>query len=329
MKASIANEGYRFGFFQAIRVLERLYPRRKAVGRAFRPAEEVVRIGTRPSLEFPASEIQEVARGEGDDLQPRMTVNFMGLVGLLGVLPRCYTEFLLERANKKDLTLLDFLDIFNHRMISLFYRAWEKYRFHVRYERDGKDDFSQYLCSLIGIGTPGLRDRLLVKDVALVFYSGAFAQRPRSASILERILHDYFGSPASVEQCLGRWIRLELENTTRLGTQNHELGRNSICGDRVWDRQSKFRIRLGPLQLVEFRRFLPCGDAFQELVQFVRLFAGMECDFDIQLILKAGEVPACQLLSRAQEGASLGWASWLKTREFTQDAQETVIESSI
>jgi type VI secretion system protein ImpH len=329
MKASIANEGYRFGFFQAIRVLERLYPRRKAIGRASRPSEEVVRIKTRPSLEFPASEIQDVTIGENNDSQPRMTVNFMGLVGLLGVLPRHYTEFLLERASKKDLTLLDFLNIFNHRMISLFYRAWEKYRFHVRYERDGKDDFSQYLCSLIGIGTPGLRDRLLVKDAALLFYSGALAQRPRSAIMLERILHDYFGAPASVEQCVGRWIRLEPENTTRLGIQNHELGHNSICGDRVWDRQSKFRVRLGPLQIGEFRRLLPGGDAFQELIQIVRFFAGMECDFDIQLILKAGEVPACQLLSRAQEGARLGWTSWLKTREFTQDAGETVVESSI
>jgi type VI secretion system protein ImpH len=329
MKASITNEGCSFDFFQAIRVLERLYPHRKAIGRLSRPAEEVVRIGTRSSLEFPASEIQEVTRGEGEDPQPRMIINFMGLTGLLGALPRCYTELLLERASKKDLTLQEFLDIFNHRMISLFYRAWEKYRYHVRHERDNRDYFSQHLCSLIGIGTPGLQNRMVVKDAALLFYSGAFAQRPRSASILERILHDYFEVPAGVEQYIGRWVRLEPENTTKVGAQNSELGRNMICGNRVWDRQSKFRVRLGPLRLGEFRRFLPCGDGFQELIQVVRFFAGMECDFDVQLVLKAAEVPACQLLSSIQEGPRLGWSSWLKTQEFTRDAQETVVQSNL
>jgi len=329
MKASVTAEGCRFDFFQAIRVLERLHPQRKAVGGTSRPSDEVVRFGTRPSLEFPASEIHEVTSGEGNDPQPHMTVNFMGLTGLLGVLPRYYTEFLLERASKKDPTLRDFLDIFNHRMISLFYRAWEKYRFHIRYEKDCHDDFSKHLRSFIGIGTPGLQDRLAVKDSVLLFYSGAFAQRPRSAVILERILHSYFGMSARVMQYAGRWIRLEPETTTRLGIQNGELGRSWICGGRAWDWQSKFRIRLGPLHLGEFRRFLPSGGSFHELIQVVRFFAGMEYDFDMQLVLMAEEVPACQLSSKVQDGARLGWSSWLKTIEFRQNADETVVVSNI
>jgi type VI secretion system protein ImpH len=329
MKDSISDQAYRFDFFQAIKVLERLYPDRQPIGQAGPPSREVVRIHARVSLEFPASEIQQITRAEGEDPQPNMTVNFMGLMGPLGELPRHYTELLLERANQKDFALRDFLDLFNHRMISLFYRAWEKYRFPVTCRGDTKDNFSHYLSSLIGIGTPGLQKRLAVKDEALLFYAGTFTRHTKSACALEGILSDYFGEPAHTEQFVGRWVRVGEENTTRLGIQNSELGRNMLCGERIWDRQSKFRVRLGPLRLSIFRRFLPCGDLFQECVQIVRLFAGLEYDFDLQLVLKADEVPACQLISKGGAGAQLGWSAWLKTQTFRQDAQDTIIASNV
>jgi len=323
MKESIFERGCHFEFFQAIRVLERLFRERDPVGHSAPPDREVARFRAHLTLAFPASQIQKVTLPESDHPQPQVQVNFMGLTGPSGVLPRHYTELLLEREYRKDPTLREFLDLFNHRMISLFYRAWEKYRFPVAYER-GNDSFTGNLSSFIGMGTSGLQGRLEIEDQGLLLFAGLFVQRPHSGISLEGILRRYFEAPVRVEQFCGRWVKLGEENQTRLGIRNHHLGYSAVCGSRIWDRQSKFRIRLGPLMWAAFERFLPGGRAHQPLMQVARLFAGMELDFDVQLVLRADQVPACRLQS-SPGGARLGWSSWLKTREFSQPAADTVL----
>jgi type VI secretion system protein ImpH len=326
MKESISEHGYRFEFFQAVRVLERIFRRREPVGRTAHPSKEIARFKAQLSLSFPASQIQGVEIDEGEDPQPSVTVNFLGLTGPLGVLPRHYTELLLERVSRKDTGLRDFLDIFNHRMVSLFYRAWEKYRFAVGYERGG-DVFTDALSCLVGMGTPGLQKRMEIDDHGLLLYAGLLLPRPQSASGLEIMLADYFEVPVQVCMFHGRWISLSEENLTRLGVQCSRLGVNVVCGDRVWDRQSKFRMRIGPIGRAEFERFLPGGRDHGPLMDMVRLYAGLELDFDVQLLLRAAEVPACRLRSTGG-GARLGWSSWLSTFGFTVDRADTVLHES-
>lgn len=326
---SIFDAGCRFEFFQALRILSRLYPDREPVGYTADPKREVARFVAYTSLSFPASQIQEVTLDESPDPQPHVTVNFMGLTGPLGVLPHRYTELLLQRAWARDNTLRDFLNIFDHRFISLFYRAWEKYRFPVAYERGRDDRFTFYLSALIGMGTRGLQGRLAVDDQGLLLYAGFFNQQPHSASALESLLRDYFECPVRVIQFQGRWVRLGEENQTRLGVQNHVLGVNTVCGEQTWDRQSKFRVRVGPLPLATFVGFLPGACAHGPIMQLARLLAGTEYDLDVQLVLKAEEVPACQLVSKAPGGSHLGWSSWLKTREFRREADDTVLRCNI
>jgi type VI secretion system protein ImpH len=326
----LLDEGYRFDFFAAVRVLERLYPHRQRVGGEAVPSEEVVRFRARLALTFPPSAIYELTEPKDGATAVEMTVAFLGLTGPLGVLPRHYTELLLERVRKKDFVLRDFLDVFNHRLISLFYRAWEKYRFPIAYERTVAnnaeyDDFSLGLFDLISMGTKGLRKRLEIGDEALLFYAGLLAQHPRSATALASILQDYFDVPVEVAQFVGQWLNLSPENRTRLGGEgNNALGVNALAGNRVWDQQARFRLRLGPLTFAEFRRFLPAGKAFRPFVQFARYIVGQEFDFDVQLILKADEVPATQLGAKGVRAPRLGWTTWLKTKEFTKDAEDAI-----
>jgi type VI secretion system protein ImpH len=330
------EQGYRFDFFQAVRVLERLFPDRLPVGREASPAREVARFRSQLSLSFPASQISEVVRpGEGKG-PAQMTVAFMGLTGLLGVLPRHYTEMLLERVRRRDFTLRDFLDLFNHRLISLFYRAWEKYRFPISYERAAAtgerfDSFSLHLFDVIGMGTKGLQGRLEVADEALLFYAGLIAQSPRSASALEGVLRDYFTVPSRVSQFTGQWLPLAVENRTRPGPRdrNNILGASAVLGHRVWDQHAKFRVRLGPLSLAQFCQFLPVGDAFRQLAQLTGFFANQEVDFDLQLAVKAAEVPWCRLGEKGDSGPRLGWSTWLKTRAFDHDADDPVFGPSL
>jgi len=323
----LLEEPYRFNFFQAVRLLERMHPERQPVGRDTDPARELVRFRTRVSLNFPPSEIYEITQEDSaEEPKPlRMEVAFMGMTGPLGVLPHRYTELLIERTRYRDTALWEFLDFFSHRMISLFYRAWEKYRFGVAYERGQQDRFTEYLFDLVGLGTRGLRHRMSLEDEGVLPYGGLVEQRPHSSSALEAILGDYFEVPVRVNQFVGQWLDIDEGSLSRLGSANSELGISAVVGSRFWDNQSKFRLVFGPLAFGKFRVFLPNGSAFKPVVDLARLLAGMEFDFDVQLVLKAEEVPACRLTTSGDDQPRLGWTTWLKTREFTQDDSQVVL----
>ncbi len=327
MKNLLYSEPYRFSFFQAVRLLERMSPGKEGVGRSVRPGNEIVRFRSHPSLSFPPSEIVDLkAPPPGqEELPPEMTVNFMGLTGPQGVLPHPYTELLRERISHKDTALWSFLDLFNHRFASLFYRAWEKYRFPIAYERQLEDAFTEYLFDLIGMGTPGLRGRMAVNDQALLLYAGLVAQKPHSAGAIASILRDYFRVPAEIVQFQGQWFPLEPENVTTLGQANSELGRTVVAGSSVFVSQSKFRVRLGPLKLAQFVSFLPVGPAWKPATDLTRYLAGLEFDYDIQLVLRKEDVPPCSLDSKSALPPMLGWTTWITSETPRRDADEVVL----
>lgn len=324
------DESYRFDFFQAVRLLERIYAKRLPVGRSNEPGREAVRFRTLPSFKFPPSQIQDLKPETHSDKRdvtepPQMTVAFMGLIGPLGVLPHSYTELVMDRIREKDHTLHDFLDLFNHRAISLFYRAWEKYRFPVAYERRSEDRFTEFLFDIIGLGTRGLRGRLNLPDEGLLCYGGLISQRPHSVSATAAILSDYFGVQVKITQFSGQWLSLEKDDLTKLGKNNSRLGLNTVAGTKVWDNQSRFRVQVGPLGLKEFTAFLPTGSAYRAIADLIRLVVGQELDFDVKLSLKAKEVPSCILTTRAKRKPMLGWTTWLKTKPFKRDDDQVVL----
>ena len=328
LQQELLDEPYRFEFFQAVRLLEKIFPERQPVGRETTIKQEVVRFRSRIALEFPASEIHELRESTdefSDEQRLEMFVSFMGMLGISGVMPTHYTELAIERSRYRDTTLWYFLDIFTHRSVSMFFRAWEKYRFPVAYER-GKNDFTDFLFDFVGLGTRSLRGRMALEDEALLPYSGLIAQNPHSASALENILGHYFGISAKIKQFFGQWLDLDEESITKLGKANSLLGINAIIGTRIWEQQSKFRVVLGAMSFNEFQAFLPNGTANQPLKSIIRFMVGLEFDFDVQLILKAKEVPSCILTTRAKRRPQLGWTSWLKTKPFKQDDEQVILQ---
>lgn len=328
LREALEQQPFCFQFFQAVRLLQRLSPKSYAAGSLVPPSTEVVRFAARPSLAFPASEVHSLEFRE--DEPARMTVNFMGLTGPEGVLPLCYSEFLMERLQKRDNALAEFFDIFNHRIVSLFYQAWEKYHFLVPYERGEKDRFSQSLGDLIGLGTAGLQKRLEpdLADESLFYYTGLLAQHPHSAVALEQIVTDYFEVPASVEQFVGTWYRLDKNNQTSLkesDTPYESLGFGTVVGDEVWDQQSLVRIRLGPLSLDRYLDFLPTGSAYKPLRSLVQFYSSDQLDCEVQLVLKADETPPSELGSEGKTAARLGWVTWMKSAPLGRDPGDTVI----
>ena len=326
LEARLRQEPYAFRFFQAVRLLERFFPQRKPVGRFVNPSEEIARFGAHPSLAFPASEIQSLEWNTGKP--HKLTVNFLGLIGPISPLPQWYTGLVADRVRSGDRTLRDFLDIFNHRFVSLFHQAWEKYRFPVAYERGEMDRFSRLLLDLIGMGTDGLQDRQAVPDDAFLFFSGILAQRPRSAKALQLILEEYFEVPVEVQQLLGGWFKLDPATECCLGdreTSSEQLGEGAVAGNEVWDQGARARIKLGPLTMAQYLDFLPNGSAFQALRALTRFFANDEVDFEVQLVLERAAVPACDLGSEGDGSPQLGWVSWVRSGPIGRDPEDTIL----
>jgi type VI secretion system protein ImpH len=341
LKEALFATGFEFEFFQAVRLLSRLFPERKPVGSTAKPTEELVRfaqLGSCPdvtegrlAMAFPASPVHTIERVADLDDPALMIVTFLGLTGTQGILPLCYTEWMIARRAAKDDTLAAFFDLFNHRLISFFYRAWEKHRPPVLYELAGvrgrrPDPFTQYLYDLIGMGTAGLRGRMLVQDESLLRYAGLIAQRPISALSLRGILRDYFSVPVEIDQCVGGWYELEDADRCYLApeSQRNQLGEAAFAGDAIWNQQCFFRIRLGPLGLDQYLDFLPNGSAMAKLVELTTYLVGQALAFDVQVLLQAEDVPYARLADEGEDAPRLGWLGWLKTAEFEAAAGDAV-----
>lgn len=329
----LREEPTAFSFFQAVRLLTRLRTAHAPVGGWADPSTEVVRFAASTSLGFPASEIQSLAlpdeSGNGEGAPARMTVNFLGLTGPQGVLPHLYTEQAAALARSRDTALRDFLDLFNHRVLSLFYRAWKSHQPAVLQEERAEDRLYDHLLDLAGLGTEGLHGRLPVLDSALAFYAGVLSLRARPADGLARLVGDYFDVPATVEQFVGEWRRVDARGQCTLDGDD-DSGRLGfgVLGNAAWDAQARVRLRLGPLTRSQYDAFLPGGDAHEALCALVRLYAAEEVGVDAQLVLARGEVPPCVLGPPARDGPAppkLGRGTWLASRPLGRDPDETAL----
>jgi type VI secretion system protein ImpH len=335
------GDASRFTFLQAVRLMEDIAHRegpgrRCAPGEAAHEENELVLFRHRVRLDHPPSDVE--ALDAACDGQPAvMTVNVMGLAGVLGPLPYPVTEAILDRMryrtdDERDPRahhgFADFLDIFNHRLISLLYRARKKYRpaLDPNAPHDGR--VARVLHALMGLGTPHLRGRVLGKqsrsraagppqtDRPLLAYAGLIADRYRSPAGLERILEDHFGVKAEIVPFIGAWEELEDDDRTAIGAKsgrNQRLGDGALLGGRVWNQAAHFEVRVGPLDFSRFRAFLPgTKDAFDPLVSLIRFYAHDQLGFSIRLVIAGEQIPKLRL-SR-HHGAYLGHTTWLRGR---------------
>ena len=314
----MAEAPFNVDYFQALRRLECFYPDKPRLGSGMRPVDEAIRLAQEPSMTFaPATLSAFVMPGAG---RPgRMEVRFFGLLGPNGPLPLHLTEHGRDRLlHANDPTFVRFLDIFHHRFLLLFYRAWAQAQPTVSLDRPKQDRFSIYVGSLIGQAGAKVRERDAVEDAAKLFFSGILSRHTRNRDGLVALLAGYFRVPARVEEFVGHWMRLSARDRTRLGSlaEGSEVGLGAVVGSRVWDRQHKIRIWLGPLTLAQYESFLPGGTAIKRLIAWVKQYLCLELEWDVRLVLARNEVPRI----RAGRYGRLGWTTWLGKRLPKADA---------
>jgi|HigsolmetaGSP11D_1036233.scaffolds.fasta_scaffold09495_2 type VI secretion system protein ImpH len=304
-------DGPAFDFYRAVAWLEALRRDAVPIGQGEDPSREAIRFESTVGFDFPASDVAEIAPGEEPGAPAKMRVNFLGLAGGQGPLPNAVTEVILQRVSQKDTAFKAFLDIFNHRLVSLAYRLRRGSRVGLEQRPPDRTPIADYLFALTGLGTPRLKGRMGVPDRALIRYAGLLAGRVRSQSALEALLSAHFGCRATVHAYQGRWLPIAPDEVTRIGTggRNNILGRDAVLGGRVWDLQGSFTIEIGPLTLAQYLDFLPIGSRFRPLLALTRFFVGDGFDFDIRLTLAPEEIGPARI--GRHEGALLGWTSWL------------------
>jgi type VI secretion system protein ImpH len=333
LEQTLARDPHQFNFFQALRRFECVYQDKPRIGESRRPADDPVRLALEPSLAFAPSTLAKFKPGK-EGHPPRLTQYFLGLLGPNAPLPLHLTEYGRDRLlHHHDPTFVRFLDIFHHRILSLFYRAWADAQPTVNFDRPESDRFALYIGSLFGLGMTSLRRRDAVTDLAKLHYAGHLACQNRHAAGLEALLADFFKLPITVQPFVGHWLILSEANRCRLGESPATgiLGETVVIGERVWDCQHKFRITIGPMRFTDYRRMLPGGDSLKRLVAWVRNYIGDELVWDANLILKKDEVPPLQMDS-SREGTGigcLGWTTWLTAGGLDRDADDLKLDALV
>lgn len=321
---ALAKRPYDFDFFQTIRRLECMNPDKPRLGTAPRPVDEPVRLGQEPALTFAPASLASFKPGD-DERPARLAVTFFGMFGPNGPLPLHLTEYARDRArNAADPTFLRFIDVFHHRMLSLFYRAWANAQPAVNFDRPESDRFAIYVGSLFGMAIPSFRNRDAFPDLAKLHYAGPLSCQTKSADGLRAMIEGFFGMPARIEQFVGQWLELPEPFWCRMG-QSREvstLGESVTVGSRTWEAQGKFRVVIGPVDYADYTSLLPGAQSLARLVALVRNYIGQELSWDLNLILRKQDVPALRLGGKER----LGWTTWLSGSAPDSDASDLALD---
>jgi type VI secretion system protein ImpH len=319
---TLEREPHRFELFQAMRRLECAFRDHPRLGEALRMADEPVRLGQEPSVAFADRQIASFSRG--DERPPRLSNFPFGAFGPNGPLPLHLTEYARDRLrNVADATLARFLDVFHHRLLTLFYRAFAEAEPAIARDRPTSDGFALYVGSLIGMGLPSTRGRDLVSDATKLHYAGLLGRQTRDADGLAALVGDVFRVTGRIEQFVGEWVDVPPHHRSQLGRANCTLRVDALLGARVWLCSGKFRLTLGPLSRARFEAFLPGSVRLEELASLVRVYAGDELTWELRLVLARAEWRP-MALGRSH----LGWDSWIGQRPSSWQGAELLFDPS-
>lgn len=309
LKTLLLEEGKRFSFVQALRLLHFLVKNEAEDAVDAHTLEK--RIHCRPalSLDFPGTDITTITASGTAPETFDITATFLGLYGASSPLPTFYTEDLLhEQSDDKSITR-DFLDIFNAPLYPLFFRGWGKYQLAYQIVEQADPDTIHRLFSLLGVESP-LFQRRMSDPMALLRYIGLTTQSPRSAEGLRALLSDALQTPRlGIVQCVTRLASIPEDQRCRLGISGATLGHDSYLGVRITDRMGKFRVSIGAADGETLHRFLPNDVHFKKMTELIGFYLDQPLDWDLEITVAAGEIRHAGLGTDAW--SRLGWNTWL------------------
>lgn len=300
---------YEFEYYQSIRILAALRPESKSFGETENPKDDPVQIQSRISYAAPASDIFSIFPNKHYGRPPIMTVNFLGIAGIQGPLPQPYTELITERLRHKDTAFRDFLDMFNHRLASFWYRLQKKHVAGLEMVPVEKTSIGKIILDLAGLVDVNIEKELNVHSRSIVHFAPLFWQRQRNTAGLKQLLESYFKVKVRIQEFTGAWRNAPPEDWTRIGLsgQHQRLGISTILGKRSWDQAAGVSIHLVGLSWQQYLSHLPGGHGNDTFKSLIRFYSGLGRTFDLMGTIKRHEIPASYLGAEFR----LGQTTWL------------------
>jgi type VI secretion system protein ImpH len=312
--SNLEREPWRFDYFTVLRHLERVFKDRPRIGDSAARREEIVHLGQDPFLDFAASNLARVVQGDNQPVQ--IFVKYLGLLGPQGALPLATTEEAYHYVLENDDAFPRFLDIFNHRFLQLFFRAWADSRPIVQHDRPDEDRFVAYIGSAIGLGSRPYQNLDSVPDPAKLAFAGLLSAQAKCASRLAGAISGLFKVKAEVQEFVGTWLEIEPADCTRLGQAHASLGKDMLVGQGIFSVQDKIRIRIYTKSLAEYIRFLPTGDLCEPLADLVFFYIGEHLEWELEPAIPTAAVEPVRIGTFGQ----LGWTTWTAPNWTTTDA---------
>ena len=311
---SLEEEPWRFDYFTVLRHLERKHKDQPRIGDSASRRDEFVQLGQDPFMDFPASNLARAEAAEGRPL--KLFVKFLGLLGPQGALPLATTEEAYHYILAQDDAFARFLDIFNHRFIQLFFRAWADSRPIAQHDRPDLDRFVAYVGSTIGIGSAPYQHLDSVPDAVKLCYAGLLGAQAKCASRLAAAVRALFNVEVEIDEFVGTRLAIERAERTIVGSRNAMLGNDAVLGGTIFSVQDKIRVRIFVNNLEQYLRFLPTGDLCEPLADLVFFYIGEQFDWEAELALRSSAAAPIRLGRSGQ----LGWTSWMAPNWTLPDA---------
>ncbi|KIK87917.1 MULTISPECIES: type VI secretion system baseplate subunit TssG [unclassified Pseudomonas] len=275
-----------FEWLQALLLLEREQPQAESLGSGTSPQAEALKLRGPLTPLFPTSQIENLHEEPGQPLT--LGTPMFGLGGPDGPLPYAYQEWLQQRARAKDHAPAEFLDLFQHRLLSLLYKVMRKHRVALGFVTPGASPVQAQLRALTGLLPKALQERQAVPDCAVLACTALFADGRRSLAGFAATVREQFGVPVALSACQGAWREIPpaSRSVIKSGGRNLQLGRTAVAGSRVWDEHAGIRLTLGPLPSTQAIRFLPDGEAHPALASLAALYFGPDLDVTLVLLVR-------------------------------------------
>ena len=328
--ALLQGEGRRFGFFQAVQLMHRLIPNTTPVGELGPPDTEPVRFKHDPDLIFQPGDIArvEIIEKKGGGLRAVMTTTFLGLTGTASPLATVFAEEVLRAEAQEETSLGAFYDLFHHRLVSLFYRTWKKYRFEAGFRADASDAFSRRMLTFVGVDMAGAVPTRGLTPLQILGLAPLASSRTRPARTLQIVLERFLpGVKVGIDQFVLRRVQVRDDDRCLVGKQNNVLDANFTIGRTVADRSGRFRIVVGPVDYPTFESLMPGGRQHAQLRNVIYQFVPAHLEPELELILGTENAPQFQLAG--ERGSRLGVTTHLPMKKNKGMRARVVLSESV
>lgn len=315
LENQLASYTREFDFNQAVKILEALRPGCNPFATGDDPTREALSIKSTISLTTPTSDIESLQFQYDDRRPPFLTVNFIGIAGVQGPLPVCYTEIALDRIRNKDYAMRDFLDIFNHRLAGLWHRMRIKVVVGLAQLPPKETAAGKIFMDLTGLESKYLQDKIAIPDRRLFHFAPLIWHRPRTLCILQQIVNRYFNVTTVAKPLEGAWQTVDETECTQIGSmigQYNRLGGDVVLGRKMWNQTHGVRLHLTNLDWNTYFNFLPNQSRHAELVDLIHFYVGYEVKVDLVFTVLRKYIPPTLL----GKNTFLGFTTWIGRAEY-------------